>query len=656
MNELDNIIRDYLKAKDTDYAIMINGDWGCGKSYYIKHGFVDIVTQTECPAPTTTGFNKYINHWSNQIREKWHQLKQENKEDEATYDEKQYFPFYITLYGISSVEEFYARVNDEVYGWISTGGNILQQLLENHAGAKVQLNAGAYIPHNAVLVFDDLERICLDKISPIEVLGLINSYAEHKHLKVIIVCNEEAFRKKAEDGSVQLKLDEEYKQYKEKTIRFTYTCKADIPEIYGILASGYSGTYREFLKENGEDILSIFNRGGKGNIRTLKFFMDVFEKIFNTAYPKLKGEYCDQIVDKLLCSTMIYVLEYKRGHGKRALLQLSAPLVLANIEEEYNPFDTRDDEETGIGEEYDVSKVRNRYLSSYDYMVRLPWLIEYITSGALNEEELLAFVKNQTNEFKRIETSPAAQALAKIKNLKAIDDQAAAPIVQQIWHYIEKNQFTVTELLDVYSLFITYVNEGLDFVDLGKEKDSVFEKALRESPGLQECKLDNDVRVGKRKQTHELNEYQKRYYELVKYVEKLKAESNENRYAQKVEAFLKETESADPSVEGVASYKMDDHKISMRGMDWERLYQAIVMVPNPKACMIIDVVEILIASDRFGWTDDEQLALNEFWCKLKVYRRENRNKIRAYEMRGLVQTLQEVLEEKQKTVTLNLNG
>ena len=39
MEDLDKIIENYLKAKDTDYAIMINGDWGCGKSYYIKNDF-----------------------------------------------------------------------------------------------------------------------------------------------------------------------------------------------------------------------------------------------------------------------------------------------------------------------------------------------------------------------------------------------------------------------------------------------------------------------------------------------------------------------------------------------------------------------------------------------------------------------------------------
>ena len=655
MNELNKIIEDYLNAKDTDYAIMINGEWGCGKSYYIKHGFQEVVTSVDCPIQEVRGIEK-LHDAGNEIAREIQREAQSDEERMPEYDQSKYYPFYVSLYGVSSVEDFNAKLSDGVHDWLGKGKTILKSFFKNRFDVDLPISPIARIPQNAVLVFDDLERICLDKISPIEVLGLINTFSEHKHYKVVIVCNEEAFRKKAEDGSVQLKLDEEYKQYKEKTIRFTYTCKADIPEIYGILASEYSGTYGEYLKEKEEDILSIFDRGGKRNIRTLKFFMDIFEKIFNTAYPVLSGEYCDQILDKLLCSTMIYVLEHKRGHSKRALRQLSAPLILADIEEEYNPFDTREDDETGIGEEYDVNKVRNRYLSSYDYMVRLLWLIDYITSGALDEEELLEFVKNQTAEFKRIETSPAAQALAKIKNLKAINDEEAAPIVQQIWQYIEQNQFTVTELLDVYSLFITYVNEGLDFVDLGKEKDAVFEKALRESPGLQDCKLDNDARVGKRKKTNELNEYQKRYYKLVEYVKNLKAESNENRYAQKVEAFLKEAESADPSVEGVASYKMDDHKISMRGMDWERLYRAIVTVPNPKACMIIDVVEILIASDRFGWTDDEQLALNEFWCKLNVYRRENRNKIRAYEIRGLVQTLQEVLEEKQKTVTLNLNG
>lgn len=48
-DELDQIIKDYLAATDTDYAIMINGEWGCGKSYYIKHGFDSLVKSILVP-------------------------------------------------------------------------------------------------------------------------------------------------------------------------------------------------------------------------------------------------------------------------------------------------------------------------------------------------------------------------------------------------------------------------------------------------------------------------------------------------------------------------------------------------------------------------------------------------------------------------------
>ena len=32
--ELTTTIIDYLKSSETEYAIMINGKWGCGKTYY----------------------------------------------------------------------------------------------------------------------------------------------------------------------------------------------------------------------------------------------------------------------------------------------------------------------------------------------------------------------------------------------------------------------------------------------------------------------------------------------------------------------------------------------------------------------------------------------------------------------------------------------
>ena len=43
MKEIEQVISRYLEEKDTDYAVMITGEWGCGKTYYAKHGLSDII-------------------------------------------------------------------------------------------------------------------------------------------------------------------------------------------------------------------------------------------------------------------------------------------------------------------------------------------------------------------------------------------------------------------------------------------------------------------------------------------------------------------------------------------------------------------------------------------------------------------------------------
>lgn len=52
MGHIENIINDYINAKDTDYAIMIDGQWGSGKSYYWKHTLVPMISKVKTPINT----------------------------------------------------------------------------------------------------------------------------------------------------------------------------------------------------------------------------------------------------------------------------------------------------------------------------------------------------------------------------------------------------------------------------------------------------------------------------------------------------------------------------------------------------------------------------------------------------------------------------
>ena len=57
--EIDRIITDYVNAKDTDYAIMIDGEWGSGKSWYWNNVLTGIVTDIDCPESTAEEPKKY---------------------------------------------------------------------------------------------------------------------------------------------------------------------------------------------------------------------------------------------------------------------------------------------------------------------------------------------------------------------------------------------------------------------------------------------------------------------------------------------------------------------------------------------------------------------------------------------------------------------
>ena len=73
MDDLVESILDYVRSDYTDYAIMINGEWGSGKTYF----------------------------WNNQIKKKIETMK---------LNGKKYRTIYMSLYGISNLEEISKKI------------------------------------------------------------------------------------------------------------------------------------------------------------------------------------------------------------------------------------------------------------------------------------------------------------------------------------------------------------------------------------------------------------------------------------------------------------------------------------------------------------------------------------------------------------------
>ncbi len=221
-NMLSDAIKQYIQTHDTDYAILINGAWGVGKTYYVRTVIKTLVE-------------------TNKLR----------------------FA-YVTLYGVCNCGDVRDRVLSAIFPFKDTNTfKIFKAMLEtalkrdNLDIVTQQLDIGM---GDIVLIFDDLERIS-PSADIVNVLGCLNSYVEHKGVKTIIVCNESEIRKK-----------KQYHGAKEKLVRFTYLYKPDASAIIDIIiaqsAQGAPGVHEALCRNRG--YLHLVSLGNIVNIRTLK--------------------------------------------------------------------------------------------------------------------------------------------------------------------------------------------------------------------------------------------------------------------------------------------------------------------------------------------------------------------------------------------------
>ena len=327
MEDLVESILDYVRSDYTDYAIMINGEWGSGKTYF----------------------------WNNKVRKKIESMH---------LNGKKFTTIYMSLYGISNLEEIskkifiettqlmdknlrkYMDANEQttIPEYAKTGLDMANFFGVTQNGDKVDYS-DFFATDDKVLCFDDLERANVDVI---DILGYINNFVEHDHIKTIIICNEKELSTKLKSSNLEMKtfiatylLDKQgelnkpdkpmvekiqnkiervfdkandYERIKEKLIgeTFEYAPKFDYI-INGILMRYENDPdLIRFLRENTRLIISTFERSGTRNLRILKHSLNDFKKIYemlNKNYPNTSY----RIIQTMLIFTIAISFEIKAG-------------------------------------------------------------------------------------------------------------------------------------------------------------------------------------------------------------------------------------------------------------------------------------------------------------------------------------------------------
>ena len=277
---------------------------------------------------------------------------------------KRYTTIYMSLYGISNLEDIskkifiettqlmdknlrkYMDANEQttIPEYAKTGIDMANFFGVTQSGDKVDY-AEFFSTDDKVLCFDDLERANVDVI---DILGYINNFVEHDHIKTIIICNEKELSTKLKSSNLEMKtfiatylLDKQdelnnndkpivekiqqkienvfdkandYERIKEKLIgeTFEYAPKFDYI-INGILMRYENNAdLIRFLRENTRLIISTFERSGTRNLRILKHALNDFKKVYemvNKSYPNTSH----RVMQTMLIFTIAISFEIKAG-------------------------------------------------------------------------------------------------------------------------------------------------------------------------------------------------------------------------------------------------------------------------------------------------------------------------------------------------------
>lgn len=277
--EICEFILRYIRKEDTEYAILMDGKWGVGKTFFIR------------------------NSLKGKIQE---EIKETSKYKGILY---------MSLYGIKDITQIenkimYSIIENSI---LNSNRNKTSRMLI--AGAQTYINSlekGESITDiikmfqeiaKYIIIFDDLER-CMIPIT--ELLGYINELVEHKNVKTILVANED---KMAEKGS--LYENKIYYEIKEKLIGEVIYYNPNIDIILDYICDKENNQIvSTIIKNNKYKIIEIMQRFNYKNIRTLKICISKFKTIIEKV-EEIKERYKDydgNTYNKLLDNILIYLL------------------------------------------------------------------------------------------------------------------------------------------------------------------------------------------------------------------------------------------------------------------------------------------------------------------------------------------------------------
>ena len=498
MEDLVESILDYVRSDYTDYAIMINGEWGSGKTYF----------------------------WNNKIRKKIETMQ---------LNGKRYTTIYMSLYGKSNLEEISKKIFIEttqlmdknlrkfmdangqtnIPEYAKTGLDMANFFGVTQNGDKIDY-ADFFSTDDKVLCFDDLERANVDVI---DILGYINNFVEHDHIKTIIICNEKELSTKLKSSNLEMKtfiatylLDKQnelnktdkpmvekiqdkiehvfdkandYERIKEKLIGETFEYAPKFDYIINGILMRYENEpdLIRFLRENTRIIINTFERSGTRNLRILKHALNDFKKVFdmvNKSYPNTSH----RVMQTMLIFTIAISFEIKAGKvTKNKFMNIKdneeykAILVSSRV-----LMDNR---------QFYIKEFDNNYYYNFKAEYRFFKFIEYYVRTRIFDMKIFKDDMETIRNTVDTENLPGYKRLLTEEYWKISDDEFDN-VIEDIMKDIKEGNLELIDIVKIYAYFSYFSRKGLIDYDIKTLKNVFFDGMNKSSLKSEYCENVNE--------------------------------------------------------------------------------------------------------------------------------------------------------------------
>lgn len=540
MEDLVESILDYIRADYTDYAIMINGEWGSGKTHF----------------------------WNNKIR---------NKIESLQLNGKRYTTIYMSLYGISNLEDISKKIFMETTQLMdknlrkfmtSKGQETIPEYaktgidMANFFGVTQSSNKLDYTDFFAtddkVLCFDDLERANVDVI---DILGYINNFVEHDHIKTIIICNEKELATKLKSSNLEMKtfiatylLDKQnelnksdkpmvekiqdkiehvfdkandYERIKEKLIGETFEYAPKFDYIINGILMRYENNKDliRFLRANTKLIINTFHRSGTRNLRILKHALNDFKKVYEMVN-KTYSNTNNRVMQTMLIFTIAVSFEIKAGKITKE------KFTNINDNEEYKALlvssrilmDNR---------QFYIKEFDNNYYYNFKSEYRFFKFIEiYVRTRIF---DMKVFKDNMEIIRKTVDTGeiPAYKRLLTEEYWKISDDDFNN-VIEDILEDVKQGKIKLIDIVKIFAYFSYFSRKGLINYDLKILKVIFFN-------GMNIASLTSDYcdNVEEELDKIAIEEVEEDMVEIIKHFNALNEQLLDKKYREKADEVMK---------------------------------------------------------------------------------------------------------------------